>query len=149
MLTGTYRVLRVDILHDAGDSLNPAIDRGQIEGGFVQGMGWLTTEELLWDDDGRVISNSPANYKIPAAADCPAAFNVSLYDAPNPEQTIHRSKAVGEPPLMLAISVWCALRDACASVSGYRYLPPLAVPATAEQVFFAASDAQKFNETNQ
>ncbi len=142
--SGAYRVNRVDILHDVGDSLNPAIDRGQIEGGFVQGMGWLTTEELLWDDDGRIISDSPANYKIPVAADCPAEFNVSLYDAPNPAPTIHRSKAVGEPPLMLAISVWCALRDACASLSDYRHLPPLAVPATAEQVYFAARAARDF-----
>ena len=144
--SGAYRVSRVDILHDVGDSLNPAIDRGQIEGGFIQGMGWLTTEELLWDDSGRIISNSPANYKIPAAADCPREFNVSFYDAPNPEPTIHRSKAVGEPPLMLAISVWCALRDACASLSDYRHLPPLAVPATAEQVYFAAQAAREFKE---
>ncbi len=146
--SGAYRVTRVDILHDVGDSLNPAIDLGQIEGGFIQGMGWLTTEELLWDDSGRVIANSPANYKIPAAADCPPEFNVAFYDAPNTKPTIHRSKAVGEPPVNLAISVWCALRDACASLSDYRYLPPLGVPATAEQVYFAAEKARLHGEAD-
>ena len=146
--SGAYRITRVDILHDVGDSLNPAIDRGQIEGGFIQGMGWLTTEELLWDDTGRVIANSPANNKNPVAADCPPEFNVAFYQAPNDQPTIHRSKAVGEPPLMLAISAWCALRDACASMADYRYLPPLGVPATAEQVYFALAEARRYKETH-
>ncbi|MEM7016386.1 MAG: molybdopterin cofactor-binding domain-containing protein, partial [Pseudomonadota bacterium] len=141
-LTGEYRVLRVDILHDAGASLNPAVDLGQIEGGFIQGMGWLTTEELLWNDDGVLISNSPANYKIPAAGDCPAEFNVALYQHENPKPTIYRSKATGEPPLMLAISTWCALRDACSAVSDYKVLPPLAVPATPEAVFWSVQAAR-------
>ena len=136
--TGEYRVTRVDILHDVGTSLNPAIDRGQIEGGFIQGMGWLTTEELLWNDSGRLISDGPATYKIPTAGDVPAHFKVALFDRPNAEDTVYLSKAVGEPPLMLAISVWCALRDACASVADYRISPPLGAPATFEQVFHCA-----------
>lgn len=133
--TGEYRVTRVDILHDVGKSLNPAIDIGQIEGGFVQGMGWLTTEELRWDDSGRLVSNSPANYKIPTAYDVPEDFNVTLFEEENSEETIYRSKAVGEPPLMLALSVWCALTDACASISGGRYSPPMNSPATSEEVY--------------
>jgi xanthine dehydrogenase large subunit len=143
-LTGEYRVTRVDILHDVGRSINPAVDIGQIEGGFVQGMGWLTTEELLWNDTGKLISDSPSNYKIPSAFDIPEFFNVALYASENPEPTAHRSKAVGEPPLMLAISVWCALRDACASMADYSYSPPLAVPATPEQVYWSIQDASSF-----
>ncbi|MDG1204256.1 MAG: molybdopterin-dependent oxidoreductase, partial [Pseudomonadales bacterium] len=140
--TGEYKVTQVDILHDVGDSLNPAIDIGQIEGGFVQGMGWLTTEELLWDDTGRLISNSPANYKIPTAYDVPEKFNVQLFAAQNYKPTIYRSKAVGEPPLMLAISVWCALRDACAASANYKIAPKLNSPATFEQVYWAIDDLQ-------
>ena len=143
--TGEYRVNRVDILHDVGESLNPAIDIGQIEGGFVQGMGWLTTEELLWDDKGRVLSNSPANYKIPTAFDVPERFNVALYHCPNSEETVYRSKAVGEPPLMLAISVWSALRDACASLTDYRFSPRLDTPATPERVYWALQECRTFN----
>ncbi|HSC66654.1 MAG TPA: xanthine dehydrogenase molybdopterin binding subunit [Cellvibrio sp.] len=144
-LTGEYKVARVDILHDVGVSLNPAIDLGQIEGGFIQGMGWLTTEELLWDEQGRVISNSPANYKIPTAFDMPKIFNVQLYDQPNAEDTIHLSKAVGEPPLMLAISVWAALRDACSSTTNYQFSPRLDTPATPERVYWALQDCVAFN----
>ena len=144
--TGEYRMTRVDILHDVGESLNPAIDIGQIEGGFVQGMGWLTTEELLWDDEGRLISNSPANYKIPTAYDVPRIFNVELYDEANSEETIYRSKAVGEPPLMLALSVWCALRNACASVADYRFSPPMNAPATFEEVYRCITLAKDFVE---
>jgi xanthine dehydrogenase large subunit len=146
-LTGEYRVTRVDILHDVGKSLNPAIDIGQIEGAFIQGMGWLTTEELLWDNKGRVISNSPANYKIPTAFDVPEIFNVELFDQANNEDTIHLSKAVGEPPLMLAISVWAALRDACASTTNYRFSPRLDTPATPERIYWALEDCKKFNES--
>ena len=144
--TGEYRVLRTEILQDVGSSLNPAIDLGQIEGGFAQGLGWLTTEELLWDAQGRIVSNSPANYKIPTAHDMPAVFNVRFFDRPNPVESIHRSKAVGEPPVMLAISVWCALRDACANAADgrlQRYLPALPIPATPEQVFWAVQDARR------
>ncbi len=140
--TGEYRITQVDILHDAGNSLNPALDKGQIEGGFVQGMGWLTTEELLWDDQGRIISNSPANYKIPTAFDVPEKFTVSLYNEANTVDTIYRSKAVGEPPLMLAISVWCALRDVAASFTNYQESPPMNSPATAEQVLKAINWAR-------
>jgi xanthine dehydrogenase large subunit len=106
-------------------------------------MGWLTTEELLWNDAGRLIANSPANYKIPTAYDVPTDFNVSLFNRPNHKPTIHRSKAVGEPPLMLAISVWCALRDACASVADYAFTPELNSPATFEQVYWAMQAARE------
>jgi xanthine dehydrogenase large subunit len=137
-LTGEYRLLGVDILHDVGTSINPALDIGQIEGGFVQGLGWLTTEELKWDEKGRLLSNSPANYKIPAVADVPGHFNVKLLEnTPNREDTIYHSKAVGEPPLMLAISAWCAIRDAVSSLSGYRLSPRLDAPATCERVLAA------------
>jgi len=148
-LTGEYRVSRVDILHDVGRSINPAVDIGQIEGGFIQGMGWLTTEELLWDAAGRLISDSPSNYKIPTAFDVPEQFNVSLYAAENPKPTAHHSKAVGEPPLMLAISVWCALRDACSSLANYSFSPPLAVPATPEQVYWSMQQARTHAEPGQ
>ena len=134
-LTGENRVERVDILHDVGDSLNPAIDIGQIEGGFVQGMGWLTTEELWWDDKGRLRTHAPSTYKIPACGDRPRVFNVALLqNAPNREETIFRSKAVGEPPLMLAISVLHALSDAVASVADHRICPRLDPPATPEKI---------------
>jgi xanthine dehydrogenase large subunit len=133
-LTGEYKVDRVDILHDVGVSLNPAIDKGQIEGGFIQGMGWLTTEDLRWDCAGKLISNNLATYKIPAIGDTPDIFNVDLFEKPNQEDSIYHSKAVGEPPLMLAISVWCALKDALSSLSNYQIDPPLPTPATPERV---------------
>ena len=137
-LTGEYRVERVDLLHDAGASFNSAIDVGQIEGGFVQGMGWLTTEELWWDDKGRLRTHAPSTYKIPVASDAPRIFNIALLqDAPNEAATIRRSKAVGEPPLMLAISVLHALSDAIASVADYRFCPRLDAPATPERVLEA------------
>jgi xanthine dehydrogenase large subunit len=120
-LTGEMRVLRVDILHDVGRSINPALDIGQIEGGFVQGMGWLTTEELVWDAQGRLATHAPSTYKIPVASDVPPVFNVRLWEGANREDSIHRSKAVGEPPLMLAISVLHAIRDAVSAArSGGR-----------------------------
>lgn len=143
-LTGEYKVERVDVLHDVGDSLNPAIDLGQIEGAFVQGMGWLTTEELMWNDQGRLLSNGPATYKIPAIADMPEHFNVELLqNEPNREATIYNSKAVGEPPFMLAISVWSALRDAISSVSDYKQSPVLHTPATPERVLDAVMQMQQ------
>ncbi len=139
-LTGEYRILRTDILHDAGASLNPALDIGQVEGGFVQGAGWLTTEELVWDAAGRLRTHAPSTYKIPAFGDRPAVFNVALWDAPNREETIYRSKAVGEPPFMLGISVFLALSDAVASCGpGY---PDLQAPATPEQVLAAIGRAR-------
>ena len=138
-LRGEYRVERVDILHDVGDSLNPAIDLGQVEGGFIQGMGWLTSEELKWNDDGRLLTDGPATYKIPTFGDLPPIFNVELLEGhPNSQASIYRSKAVGEPPFMLGISVWAALRDALSSLTDYRVSPPLDTPATPERVLMAA-----------
>jgi xanthine dehydrogenase large subunit len=138
-LTGEYRVLRTDILHDVGNSLNPAIDIGQIEGGFIQGMGWLTTEELWWDQKGRLRTHAPSTYKIPLASDRPRIFNIALADWSHcREMTIKRSKAVGEPPLMLAASVLEALGMAVASLADYRENPRLDAPATPERVLLAA-----------
>ncbi|MGO0309376.1 xanthine dehydrogenase molybdopterin binding subunit [Endozoicomonas acroporae] len=142
-LTGEYKVDRVDILHDVGHSLNPAIDRGQIEGGFIQGMGWMTTEELVWDDSGRLLSNNPATYKIPTIEDMPPVFNVELFQQPNPKHTIYHSKAVGEPPFMLGMSVWCAIRDAVSSLSDYQVNPQIDVPATPERVLTAVTSIKK------
>ncbi|MDS1137970.1 xanthine dehydrogenase molybdopterin binding subunit [Nitratireductor indicus] len=137
-LTGEYMVERVDILHEVGRSLNPAIDLGQIEGGFIQGMGWLTTEELVWDKKGRLATHAPSTYKIPLASDRPKIFNVALADwAENAEPTVHRSKAVGEPPFMLGMAVLHALSDAVASVAGHRLCPRLDAPATPERVLMA------------
>ena len=139
-LTGEYRVERTDILHDVGRSLNPALDRGQVEGAFVQGMGWLTTEELWWDDKGRLRTHAPSTYKIPLASDRPRIFNVDLADwSENRELTIKRSKAVGEPPFMLGVSVFEALSMAVASVADYRHCPRLDAPATPERVLMAVS----------
>lgn len=137
-LTGEYLMERTDILHDVGRSLNPAIDIGQIEGGFVQGMGWLTTEELWWDGKGRLRTHAPSTYKIPLASDRPKIFNVKLADwSQNAEPTIGRSKAVGEPPFMLANSVLEALSMAVASVADYKHCPRLDAPATPERVLMA------------
>ncbi|MCH2041129.1 MAG: xanthine dehydrogenase molybdopterin binding subunit [Saccharospirillaceae bacterium] len=142
-LTGEHRLQRVDILHDVGRSLNPDIDVGQIEGAFIQGMGWLTTEELVWNNEGRLASNGPATYKIPAVGDTPFEFNVNLMeDRPNGEATVYRSKAVGEPPFMHGISVWSAIRDAVASMGDYKLNPRLDTPATPEKVLFAVQEVQ-------
>ncbi len=137
-LTGENRILRVDILHDAGKSLNPAIDLGQIEGGYVQGAGWLMTEELVWDRQGRLRTHAPSTYKIPACSDRAPVMNVRLWaQGENTEDTIWRSKAVGEPPLMLAISALMALSDAVAAAGRYRVYPMLDAPATPERVLMA------------
>ncbi len=142
-LTGEHRLLRADLLHDVGASLNPAIDIGQIEGAFIQGMGWLTSEELWWQPmdgsrhAGKLMTHAPSTYKIPTANDVPAAFHTQLFDQRNPADTIHRSKAVGEPPLLLAFSVFLALRDAVSAVGGHRIQPPLRAPATPEAVLDA------------
>ncbi|MEO9823560.1 MAG: xanthine dehydrogenase molybdopterin binding subunit [Paracoccaceae bacterium] len=136
-LTGENRILRTDILHDCGASLNPALDIGQIEGGYVQGAGWLTTEELVWDKVGRLRTHAPSTYKIPACSDRPSVFNVALWEGENREDTIYRSKAVGEPPLMLGISTLLALSDAVSSCGeGY---PDLDAPATPERILAAVS----------
>ena len=137
-LTGESRVLRTDILHDVGRSINPAIDIGQIEGAFIQGMGWLTTEELVWHPQtGQLSTHAPSTYKIPTANDCPPVFNVALFDNENVEDSIHRSKAVGEPPLLLAFSVFLAIRDAVSAVGGHRVDAPLRAPATCEAILDA------------
>ena len=137
-LTGEYVIERTDILHETGRSLNRAIDLGQVEGGFIQGMGWLTTEELWWDQKGRLRTHAPSTYKIPLASDRPKIFNVALADWPEAhEPTIHRSKAVGEPPFMLAMSVLHALSDAVASVADHKICPRLDAPATPERVLMA------------
>jgi xanthine dehydrogenase large subunit len=139
-LTGEYIVDRADVLHDVGKSLNPAVDMGQVEGGFVQGMGWLTTEELWWDTKGQLRTHAPATYKIPIASDVPPVFNVKLCDwSVNREPTIGRSKAVGEPPLMLPICVVEALSMAVASVNAYAECPRLDTPVTPERVLMAVT----------
>ena len=139
-LTGEYRVTRTDILHDVGRSLNPVLDKGQVEGAFIQGMGWLTTEELWWDDKGALRTHAPSTYKIPLASDRPRIFNVNLADwCENRELTIKRSKAVGEPPFMLGISVFEALSMAVASVADYTVCPRLDAPATPERVLMAVA----------
>jgi xanthine dehydrogenase large subunit len=142
-LTGENRVLSVDVLHDVGASLNPALDRGQLEGGFLQGVGWLTMEELWWNERGELGTHSPSTYKIPACRDWPEHFSFQWYGEPNREDTIHRSKAIGEPPLMLALSVFHALRDAVASVADYRLSPKLDAPATNEAILLAVQDAAR------
>ena len=137
-LTGEYRLLRADVLHDVGTSLNPAIDIGQVEGAFIQGMGWLTMEELVWHPKtGALLTHAPSTYKIPTANDCPPHFDVRLFEHPNPADSIHRSKAVGEPPLLLPFSVLLAIRDAVSAVGGHRFDPPLRAPATPEAVLDA------------
>ena len=138
-LTGEMRVDRIDILHDVGRSLNPAIDIGQIEGGFVQGMGWLTNEELVYDEQGRLRTHAPSTYKIPTCSDVPEDFRVNLWASKgNREDTIYRSKAVGEPPLMLATSVFSAITFAIASLEKGK-LPPLDAPATPEAILRAVN----------
>jgi xanthine dehydrogenase large subunit len=137
-LTGESRVLRADLLHDAGRSLNPAIDRGQVEGGFIQGMGWLTTEELVWDAQGELKTHAPSTYKIPVASDCPPVLNVWLWErGENVRDVAYRSKAVGEPPLMLALSVFHAISDAVGSLRASRDPVPLKAPATPENILRA------------
>jgi xanthine dehydrogenase large subunit len=133
-LTGENRILRTDILHDAGKSLNPDIDIGQVEGGFVQGAGWLTTEELVWDAKGHLKTHAPSTYKIPACSDRPPVFNVDLFENENVEDTIHKSKAVGEPPFLLGMSVFFALSHAISSAGNKDVYPSLNAPATPEEV---------------
>ncbi len=143
-LTGEYKMLRSDILHDVGASLNPAIDIGQVEGGFVQGMGWLTMEELVWNDKGKLMTSGPASYKVPAVADMPLDLRVKLVEnRKNPEDTVFHSKAVGEPPFMLGISVWCAIKDAVASVADYTAQPKIDAPATPERVLWGVEQMRK------
>lgn len=142
-LTGEWKLLRADVLHDVGKSLNPAVDVGQVEGAFIQGMGWLTTEELVWHpQSGKLTTHAPSTYKIPTANDCPPVFNVRLYEGQNFEDSIHRSKAVGEPPLLLPFSVFFAIRDAIASTGQAHSNPPLRAPATPEAILRAIGAVQ-------
>ncbi len=147
-LTGEWKLLRADILHDAGKSLNPAVDIGQVEGAFIQGMGWLTMEELVWHPNdgsknaGKLTTHAPSTYKIPTANDCPPVFNVKLYDGANAEDSIHRSKAVGEPPLLLPFSVFFAIRDAISAAGDHKIDPPLTAPATSEAILRAITAVQ-------
>jgi xanthine dehydrogenase molybdopterin binding subunit len=137
VLLGEHTVLRTDILHDVGDSLNPAIDIGQVEGGYVQGLGWVTTEEVKWDDKGHLLTHSPDTYKIPAVSDIPRDFRTRLLEnAPQPS-TIRNSKAVAEPPFMLALSAWLAIKDAVSAVAGHRFEPEFSLPATREVILLA------------
>ena len=137
-LTGESRLLRADLLHDVGRSVNPAIDRGQVEGGFIQGMGWLTMEEVVWDAKGTLLTHAPSTYKIPVASDCPPVFNTWLWErGENVRDIVYRSKAVGEPPLMLALSVFHAINDAVGSTGASRDPVPLDAPATPESILKA------------
>ncbi|MFG6416376.1 xanthine dehydrogenase molybdopterin binding subunit [Roseateles sp. DC23W] len=142
-LTGESRITRADLLHDVGTSLNPALDIGQIEGGFIQGMGWLTMEELVWHPNtGKLTTHAPSTYKIPTANDCPTEFRTELFGIANASETIHRSKAVGEPPLLLGFAALLAIKDACAACGPEHCDPPLQAPATAEAVL-AAIDSMR------
>jgi xanthine dehydrogenase large subunit len=143
-LTGEYKMLRTDILHDVGASLNPAIDIGQVEGGYIQGAGWLTTEELVWNDKGKLMTSGPASYKIPAVADMPLDLRIKLVEnRKNPEDTVFHSKAVGEPPFMLGIAAWCAIKDAVASLGDYRHQPNIDAPATPEKVLWGCEQMRQ------
>ncbi|MFO0645492.1 MAG: molybdopterin cofactor-binding domain-containing protein [Polyangiales bacterium] len=141
--TGMKRVVRVDIVHDVGDSLNPSIDRGQIEGAFVQGLGWLTGEELRWDDKGRLLTHSASTYQIPAISDAPMDLRVTLLPDAAQANTIHGSKAVGEPPLMLAVSAREALRDAVAAFRASGTFVDLPAPATHEALYLAVHASER------
>jgi xanthine dehydrogenase large subunit len=141
-LTGEWKLLRADALYDAGNSLNPAIDIGQVEGAFIQGMGWLTTEELWWNARGKLMTHAPSTYKIPGVSDCPEDFRVALFKNRNVADSIHRSKAVGEPPLLLPFSVFFAIRDAVSAAGGHKVNPPLNAPATSEAILKAVQAVQ-------
>lgn len=144
-LTGEWKLLQADVLHDVGQSINPALDIGQVEGAFIQGMGWLTSEELYWHpQSGKLMTHAPSTYKIPTASDMPEAFNVKLFANRNVEDSVYRSKAVGEPPLLLPFSVFFAIRDAISSVGQHRVSPPLRAPATPEAILDAVEAVKAF-----
>ena len=142
-LTGENKILRVDILHDQGRAINPAIEKGQIEGGFVQGAGWLTIEEVNWKSNGELTTHSPSTYKIPAVNDMPEKFNVKIFKNINKENVVNKSKTTGEPPLMLGMSVFFAIKDAIASVGNYKIIPNLNAPATPEAILLSINDIKK------
>jgi xanthine dehydrogenase molybdopterin-binding subunit B len=142
-LTGHVTLLRTDILHDVGDSINPVIDLGQVEGGYIQGVGWCTTEEIVWDDAGNLLSHSPDTYKIPTVQDIPREFRAALLQGvPNPG-TIHKSKAVAEPPLMLALSTWLAIKDAISAVGNHEHEPVFSLPATPEVILLSIENLKR------
>jgi len=140
--TGEWWLKAVDIVHDAGKSINPAIDKGQIEGGYVQGMGWLTMEECIWDKKGKFLTHGPSTYKIPVAGDIPEHFNVTLFDGSNLKPTPFNSKAVGEPPLMLALSTFFALRDAVSASANHQTVVHMSAPATPEKILMSCEKAK-------
>jgi len=148
-LTGENVVERVDILHDAGKAINPALELGQIEGGFVQGQGWLTIEEVNWKPNGQITTVSPSTYKIPAVSDMPKKFNVEIFkQGKNKENVVNKAKTTGEPPLMLAMSVFYAIKDAIASVKEYKQIPILDAPATPEKILMSVNELKnRFNYT--
>jgi xanthine dehydrogenase molybdopterin-binding subunit B len=137
LLTGRVRLLRTDILHDAGEPVNRGIDLGQVMGGFIQGVGWVTTEEIVWDAHGRLLTHSPDTYKIPTAQDIPLDFRVALLEGSANPGVVGQSKAVGEPPFMLALSVWLAVKDALSAVAGHTVDPPFGLPATTEVILLS------------
>ncbi len=145
-LTGENKILRVDILHDHGRAINPAIEKGQIEGGFVQGAGWLTIEEVKWKSNGELLTHSPSTYKIPAVNDMPLKFNVKIYKNINKENVINKSKTTGEPPLMLGMSIFFAIKDAIASVGNYKIIPNLNAPATTESILLSINHIKRIYE---
>jgi xanthine dehydrogenase large subunit len=145
-LTGESVLDRVDILQDAGNAINPALERGQIEGGFAQGQGWLTMEEVIWGKDGKIKTFSPSTYKIPAVTDIPKIFNVEIYKkGMNVEKVVNKAKTTGEPPLMLAMSVFFAIKDAIASISNYQKIPDLDAPATPEKILLSIKKLKNIN----
>ena len=140
--TGEWWLKAVDIVHDVGRSINPALDKGQIEGAYVQGMGWLTMEECIWDKKGKLLTHGPSTYKIPVAGDVPEHFKVSLFDNANLKPTPFNSKAVGEPPLMLALSTFFALRDAVSASAEHQVVVHMDAPATPERILLACERAK-------
>jgi len=142
-LTGENKILSVDILHDHGRAINPAIEKGQIEGGFVQGAGWLTIEEVNWKANGELTTHSPSTYKIPAVNDMPEKFNIKIFKNMNKENVVNKSKTTGEPPLMLGMSVFFAIKDAIASVRNYKMIPELNAPATPEAILLSIKNLKK------
>jgi xanthine dehydrogenase molybdopterin-binding subunit B len=145
-LTGYNKILRTDILHDAGDTLNKGIDKGQVIGGFIQGTGWVTTEDIKWDSDGHLLNHSPDTYKIPTIQDIPEDFRIELLEGYPNENTIRKSKAVGEPPLMLAFSVWLAIKDAISAVGNHEFEPDFSLPATNEVILLSIEKIRKLQK---
>jgi xanthine dehydrogenase large subunit len=142
-LTGFFKPLRTDILHDVGDSINPGIDKGQIEGAYIQGLGWCTTEEVKWNDKGHLLNHSPDTYKIPSVQDIPEDFRVEIMQGiPNPK-AIRKSKAVGEPPFMHAFATWLAIKDAISSVANHQHEPQFKLPATNEVILLSIEELKK------